>query len=476
MHRLFATVCGVVALLWAQNEGVAAGFDYWVWHRTQPLAERERQELVAQGVQTLYWHAGEMVQQPRGGTWRWKNPPRPVAGWAGSECRVVPVVRLTSDSRKPFAPEALAGLIPELKSVAGDAGAVQLDFDCPDRLLPDYAAALRSLRTTIPHLSITALAGWPRVAGFKELTSAVEEIAPMFYDLQADPTGVSADAPPPPLLDPEQIATVILPWKNCPIPWRAGLPSFARLTVFDRTGLFRGQIPNWSWEDVCFQSNLRTLAPTRLGVSLFRVAKETKVAATPVTEDEIVVSRFADRPALAKAVRLAREAGAQGVILFRLPDDTGPGGGSLESLGQLESDQRPSLILRTSGEDRLELVNDSPVDLGPRLSGERNDRDRGYALEIDAPAPVFREAGAGDFWRVTSHTRPESDQPRPAPVTLATRLTLWFGDLPAHGTRQTGLFQLAASASVAQLRYRILHVEGASEWRPISASPLSTAP
>lgn len=450
----------------------AAGIDYWVWHRSTPLTNAERAELAAQEAKTLFWNVGEM--ENRFGQWRWKAPPQTLTGVADG-LRVVPVVRLASEIRQPFTPEALAGLGAELKSVAGEAGRVQLDFDCPDRLLAEYAAALRVLRGSVPHIAITALAHWPRLPAFAALTREVEEIAPMFYDLQADPTGVSASAPPPPLLDPAQIEAALRPWSACPIPWRAGLPTFARLTVFDRTGLSRGQIPNWSWDDFCFHKSLHTLAPTRLGVTIFRADADTRVASTPIAKDEMVASRFTDRAALAQSVALARAAGAAGIVLFRLSDGTDPGGWSPGDLAKLASPAQPRLILRQTSGEFLELINDSPADLAPRLFGEKSDRDRGYALEIDAPAPLFREALAGDFWRVASHARPDTKQPVTVAVPLATRLTFWFSQLRAGGALRTGLLQIAPGASLQSVRYRVVPCADAAEWKPIQPAPPANA-
>jgi hypothetical protein len=464
MRCLLSRFCLALALL-VPVSARAAGVDFWVWHRTKPLAAEEGAALKAMGTTTLYWHVGEM--ENRTDRWRWKAPPRPTQGLAEG-WRVVPVVRLTSEVKQPFRAAALAQLREELIRMAGEGRTLQVDYDCPDRLLPAYAAALQDIRRAIPHLSITALTRWPRLDGFSALTAAVEEIAPMFYDLQADPTGVSVEAPPPPLLDPAQIEAALQPWKACPIPWRAGLPTFARLTVFDRTGLSRGQIPNWTWDDLCFHKALHTLAPTRLGVTLFRAGAIERVAATAVAKDELVVSRYADRGALLRATELARAAGAAGIVLFRLPDGSGPGGWSLGNLGELAAVAQPSLVLRRTTDETLELVNEKSIDLGPRLSGEKNDRDRGYALEVDAPAPVFREALAGDFWRVTSHAEPDAKNPVAVVVPLATRLTYWFSHLRGEGSLRTGLFQLAPGASLDSVRYRIVEGGNAGPWKPLS--------
>ena len=114
-------------------------------------------------------------------------------------------------------------------------------------------------------------------------------------------------------------------------------------------------------------------------------------------------------------------------------------------------------------------MNDSSVDLAPRLAGAKDDRDRGYALEVDAPAPIFREALAGEFWRVTAHTQPDSPKPQPAPVQLATRLTFWFSHLRAGAVLQSGLLQIAPGASIDGIRYRILNCEETSTWTQLAA-------
>ena len=452
----------LIAFAWVATASAESGFDFWVWHRSQPLSVAERTALAKQGARTLYWHIGEM-QNPAG-RWQWKAPPRIVESGAKG-LRVIPVIRLTSEARQPFSPDAVAALRDLLRAVPKPGGALQLDYDCPDRLLPEYAAALRTLRADIPHLRITALAHWPRLKGFEALAHSVEEIAPMFYDLQADPPGVGAGNPPPALLDPAQLESVLKAWKSCPTPWRAGLPSFARLTVFNSAGVSRGQIPNWHWDDFCFHRSLHTVAPTCSGVTLFRASAPTRVAATPIKKDEFVASRFTDRAALAKAITLAHEAGAAGIVLFRLPGETSPSGWSLVDLARADLTEHPRLILRQTAGEQLELVNNSSVDLPPRLSGPKSDRDRGYALEIDAPAPLFREALAGEFWRVGSHAQPDSGRPVPVAVPLATRLTFWFSHLPAGAALQTGLLQLAPAASLADVRYRVLNCAENDAWK-----------
>jgi hypothetical protein len=90
--------------------------------------------------------------------------------------------------------------------------------------------------------------------------------------------------------------------------------------------------------------------------------------------------------------------------------------------------------------------------------------DRAYALEVDADAPIFREAEGGEFWRVAAHVSPDKN-PRPAGIPLATRLTFWFSHLRAGEVLRTGLVQLAPGVKLDQLRYRVLGTGENLSWR-----------
>lgn len=425
----------------------AAERAYWVWQRAQPLADAESAELKRQGVATLYWHVATMDEKRKVRA-HVSEPARMAEGF-----RVVPVVRVETGVLPPAAD--LQGL----RRFAHE-GALQLDFDCPDRQLGAYAAGLAALRREVPHLGITALAHWPRVKGFGELAGSVEELCPMFYDLQNDPTGVSAQAAPPPLLDPAQVEKLLAGWSRCPARWRAGLPVFTRVTIFDGTGLSRGQIPGWEWDEVAFNKHLRTTAPTRLGLTLLRAESDTMVARRPIRAGEMLAVRLTDRGALEAAGAAAEKAGAAGTVLFRLPEAGSHATASLRSLASPAA-SAPRLVLERRGE-ALILRNDGEADLVVRLAGGKHDRDRGYELELDAPAPVFREAVAGEFFRVSTHTEVKGKM-QVANVTGATRLTFWFSHLPAGGSLRSGIFQLSPTADPAKVQWRV----GGGEWKPL---------
>jgi hypothetical protein len=455
-----AAIVSAFVLLWSP----ASAFDtsFWVWQRSEPLSDSERSELSAQHVRAIYWQIGELENV--GASWQWK-------AWFGlppaspGELRFVPVVRLESRERSPFSPASLAALLGALSAVTRGADELQLDYDAPDRLVEEYAAALKKIHALVPRLSITALPGWSRNPVLRVLEKSVDELLPMLYDFEPDP--VVEGAAPLPLLDPEKLERSLADWSHCQIAWRAGLPAFARVTLFDPSGKSRGHIREWNWDDLCFNKSLATLRPSALGVTVFKARAATRVTNTPVKADQLLTVRWPDRAGLIQVIDRARKTNARGLVFFRLPDSSAPSGWSLRQLGHLEA--TPLLVLRKADTSpQLELVNESDADLEPRLASATSagDLDRGYALEVDAPAAVFRDAQEGDFWRVAGHVDPEGARQAVA-VPLATRLTFWFSHLRARQSLRTGLIQLAPSANPDQIRYRIRNTPGESEWKKI---------
>lgn len=442
----------------------ASAFDaaFWVWQRSEPLADAERAELSAQGVRSIYWEVGELENV--GESWRWKarfTLPQP----NGAELRFIPVVRLESHERSPFSKTSLESLLGALAAIAKGADELQLDYDAPDRLVAEYAAALKKIHALAPKLSITALPHWGRSSMLHVLEGSVDELAPMLYDFEPDP--IVEGAAPLPLLDPEKLETWLADWNKCKTGWRAGLPAFARVTLFDPNGKSRGHVREWNWDDLCFNKSLAPLRPTALGLTVFNARAPTRLANTPVKADQRVAVRWPDRAALIRVIEQVKRTNARGVVFFRLPDSSAPSGWSLRQLGHL--DAAPHLVFRkANASQQLELLNESDADLEPRLAGanDKGGLERGYALEVDAPAAVFRDAHEGDFWRVIGHVDPDGG--RQAVVTpLATRLTFWFSHLRARQSLRTGVIQLAPGATFSQIRYRILSVTGNSEWKQI---------
>jgi hypothetical protein len=446
-------VCVIAAAFSAISlSSSAQNVRYWAWQRDEPLDDRELAELAAQNVDTIYWHVGELENV--GTTWRWKARfSFPTSG--AQRIRFVPVVRLVSHEHQPFSDISTAALLASLSSATAKCDELQLDYDAPDRLLADYAAALKRIHNLVPRLTIAALPHWSRVDHLRLLEPNVDELLPMLYDFEAEPTLKSQS--PLPLISPEKMQKLIEAWRACRKPWRAGFPVFARVSVYDTNQNLRGQIRNWNWDELCFSRSFQLVKGGQFGATILRATKGTTIANTAISPGQDVVVREVDRDALQQAVSQAFGAGAQGVVFFRLPDSTASSGWSLHQLGDLKAGPRLILQKRPDSET-LELSNIGDGDLAPRLPTGDNDAG-GYAVEIDAATPIFREAERGDFASIAAF-----NGDRRSRLPFATRLRFQFAQLRAKEHLRIGLIQLAPGADFRQTRYRILNSGDNSAW------------
>jgi hypothetical protein len=492
---LVATVCAVFMLLIPIRAGTTE-HSFWVWNRADPLTSTERTALTNAGVHRLYWQCGE-VEIQHGELVLRRTAAFPFPENAGADrddtLRIIPVIRVSTSIRSPaqFSDEALGRLLRPLADAA-PGRELQIDFDCPDRLLPLYAERLRAVRqlADVRRLTITALAGWAQAPAAAQLWPVVDAVYPMLYDTQVDPVpapGDSLPCRPRPLLDPDELGRSLHAWQRCPIPWFAGLPVFARVTLYDAGGHSRGHLRSWDWDDLIFNAGLLLDRPPAGGTTVLRATRPTRLGENPVGAGDYAAVRTAPRAAIQAGVTQAEAAGARGVVFFRLPDPPSPllptgGGWSLAQVLALLAKEvapgegMPRLMLRrpTAGGERWVLQNDSDCDLAPRF----DTTGRGYELELELAdgAPGWREALAGDFRRVVGHRfsagdepgGPPEDKPVPVVIPLAQRLTFWFAGLPAHAELSTGLIQLAPGLDPAAVHFRVPRTATPSSltWQP----------
>lgn len=393
-----------------------------------------------------------------------------------SAVAVAPVLRLDAAGAMPLGEKAVEAVLAVLKEALRRTKAteVQIDFDCPDRRLEEYARFLAECRHRISpaKLSATALAGWSRLPAFGTIQASVDALVPMFYDLQPDrPEDVRAGRVLP-ILDASEIARQLDSWRSCRIPWFAGLPTFARVTIFDPTGGSRGHLREWDWDSISFNPAVISefSGSQSPGISILRAAEGTTVERTPVRKNEMIACRTTDLEHLRKSIRQSSASGASGIVLFRLPGEGSPGGWSLNQLGAVIREQpspSPNFQVRLI-RNGLELSNMSDTDLPPRLSGPAGAHDRGWQLEVESrEGAVFREASPGEFANVFGHTNPEAPEPKRVPIPLAERLTFWLGNLRAGASRQTGLLQFAPGTDTTSLRWRVVGTDKNLEWHPV---------
>lgn len=436
MHVTLAVITAA-AFLRGASACAATADGWWVWQPGESVARRNPDGR-------LYWHAATL---PAGAAAvRWAEPP------AGEE--VVPVLRLEGGAAAMEALWMKAAERVVLQLAGAQRRMVQLDFDCPVRLLPEYAAWLRGLRGRIApvKLSVTALAGWAPLdaALWKD---AVDEMAPMFYDLWPDePSAVLAGSFQP-LADAAKTPPLLARWKDCPVPWRCGLADFVRVSRFSTSGKLAGHLRAWKPESLLFAEEFGRAEPLGPGVWRLPVLRETVAAQVAWKAGDVMIVRRPDTSALATLTASAKAAGALGVVWFQWPSGKGSDGWSPSHLAVPESPWQGRLK-REAG--RLVLHGAEKADLPQQWEGVP----RGWLLELDAPAAWFRDAGAGDFFRMESRNAAGE---RAAPA-LATRMGWRFAALPAGGSLGTGPLTLAPAADWGKIRWRVTGPGLSPEW------------
>src|SRR4051794_11168662 len=452
-RKWFLTRAASVALLFSVSRGLGFDLSYWAWQRAEPLSEPELSELARQEVHTIYWHVGELQNQS--GNWKWNARYRLPA--AGSTLHFVPIVRLGSREADPFAPPSMDALVAALAPVAKLTGDLQLDFDCPDRLLDDYSGALKKIHgVTTGQLSITALPHWSRQDCLRRISPNLDELFPMLYDYQAKPV-LPNDGRPEPLIVPDKMAKMLGDWSASQKPWRAGLPAFARLTVYDPHNRSRGQIRNWNWDEIVLNPAFVSTGPMQLGTALLRARSAGRIAHTQLQPRNQVAVRMPDRTALAATLAKVKETSARGVVFFRLPDSSAASGWSLRQLGHLDAAPHLSLAASPANES-LVLQNDGDGDLPPFLATGESTGAHGYALEITFDAPALREVEPGDFGSLSAMAEAGAG-PHAVAIPFATTVSFAFSGLRAGQSLSTGLIQLAPGMSFLHARWKVRNAD-----------------
>jgi hypothetical protein len=243
---------------------------------------------------------------------------------------------------------------------------LQLDYDCSVSTLAHYARFLDDLRKQlkVKHLSVTALASWIDAPDFRKLCQSVDELTPMFYDLESDEAANIRSNDPLAMITPETLAW-IRRWEKCPITWRAGLPNFQRLTLFESTGVLIGHLQRWSPAHLSQIPGLIPLPQSQPNSLTFQVTRETRYQDVTMMPGQLLIWRAPGEDATGHALTTARAAGASGIIWFTHPDSTPVAWHSIPHLSEMQKGIPPLANLRHEilPDGSVTLSNDGPGDL-----------------------------------------------------------------------------------------------------------------
>ncbi|HLV81000.1 MAG TPA: DUF3142 domain-containing protein [Chthonomonadaceae bacterium] len=218
----------------------------WYWHTPFQIAPSEAAQWQALGVKTLFVRAGTFFKEGEGA--RLILPQQ----WAGPSngLDIHLVFNLDYGLVRDFAhlsPETLADAlsagIRQERARAEQAGVkvvgIQIDFDCPTRLLPRYAMLLRQLRHSIApptRLSITALPTWFIAGDVEPVMEAVDFTVPQYYE-----AGISKT-----LDDFQTVSRLAMVESGLKLagrhglPFYAGLPAYGHALLYDKAGRLLG--------------------------------------------------------------------------------------------------------------------------------------------------------------------------------------------------------------------------------------------
>lgn len=139
---------------------------------------------------------------------------------------------------------------------------LQVDLDCPTRLLPRFGDLLRRLRLEVgrDELSVTGLVTW---IGSDRLADALEPLdywVPQFYEGRL-PTEFDADVP---VTDHEQIARRSDALRELGVPFRTGVAAYGQALLFRPDGKLQSSYRGLSLEEAFRSDRLRFVSVRRV--------------------------------------------------------------------------------------------------------------------------------------------------------------------------------------------------------------------
>jgi hypothetical protein len=258
-----------------QKTGSPPSLNFWYWHHPFRLSPQTQTQLKQLAARQIWVKAGYLRRQWGDQEWMIENEQE----WrTGSRIPLVlafetyygdysgGMVNFLNEhpTEKPLqqAAKELAGVIEKeidrARKQGEEVAGVQLDIDCPTRLLGEYAALLRALRSQLPKMefSITALPTWLKDKRFPAVAEAVDYYALMLYGLESPvpeqwwegELTSSGSQPLPPITNLEAIADYLKQAEEVGRPYKAGLGDFGYGLALDsgRAEFIEG----FSWRDI----------------------------------------------------------------------------------------------------------------------------------------------------------------------------------------------------------------------------------
>lgn len=350
------------AALFARHPKGRPGSDIgiWYWHSPFVVTSHERGLLKSAGITTVYVRTGTfttdgkrlLLAMPQ--VWKSKAEGlRIVAVFNFDPGLLKHFGELPIDAMASDVSERIVKAFAEAKSQGVTPDGVQLDIDCPTRLLPKYADFLSRVRKAVGPVgsfSITALPTWLSSRDLLQVATQVDFITPQFYEGRAGKTLQEIK----PISDPVALLAGIRRLNRLGVPFQVGLPAYGHALLFDDQGRLVSMYRGLSSENALRLSALRHRSTTPLDANGHPATEANYVGEDLLTVEAIRpdlsghgkgdrIAFFLPAPEMvSKQLSTVRsEAGAdcRGVILYRFPEPGETTALSLESIDAAIRDQ-----------------------------------------------------------------------------------------------------------------------------------------
>lgn len=295
----------------------------WFWHSPFRLQLNEAEALKRMGVQHLFVRGGTLSMSTEGPVGilpqRW-----PGGAQSFDLDLVLPfdrgVIRHFEDTPTEVLAKAVSEEFVASRNAAEASGhrvqGLQIDFDCPTRLLPRYAKMLREIRAALPkdqRLSIAALATWLTASAYRDVLEPLDFHVPQFYEGEM-PKRLDDFKP---VADQPSLEAGIRQAEMLRKPYWVGLPAYGHTLAFDADKKLVGTLRGLSPSQAPKQPRLEWAKTENLGrgarLAVFRDREGSGFAAFEIVQPKL----------LRELLGIAREAAGpncQGISIFRFPE------------------------------------------------------------------------------------------------------------------------------------------------------------
>lgn len=237
-------------------------FGIWYWHSPFRLSKSESSQLDRMGIRQVFVRAGTFQKADRG--IRLTRPQEWASRADGLDIHLVfnfayDIVRAFEKIPNEAMVESVVAEAWKQRTSAERAGlrvaGLQLDLDCPTRLLPKYADVLKGIRRRLDRtpLSVTALPTWFGSREVQRVADSVDFLVPQYYESKI-PHTLDQFAPISRLSAMERGLRAA---GRTGAPFYAGIPAYGHALVFDNHGKLLGTFHDLSVREAALHPAFR---------------------------------------------------------------------------------------------------------------------------------------------------------------------------------------------------------------------------